>query len=53
LSWRLHLAGGGSGGSGDEVLKLAGTLGDRVRLWGSQPQEKVARLMGQAHLAVL
>jgi glycosyltransferase involved in cell wall biosynthesis len=35
------------------VHKLAAALGDRVHLWGPQPQEELARLMGEAHLVVL
>ena len=53
LPWRLHLIGDGSGEERDEVLNLAAALGDRVHLWGPQPQEELARLMGQAHLVVL
>ena len=53
LPWRLHLIGDGSGEERDEVLTLAAALGDRVHLWGPQPQEELARLMGQAHLVVL
>ena len=53
LPWMLHLVGGGTGEERDEVLELAAALGDRVHLWGPQPQEELARLMGQAHLVVL
>ena len=53
LPWRLHLVGGGSGEERDEVLNLAAALGDRVQLWGPQPQAELARLMRQAHLVVL
>jgi glycosyltransferase involved in cell wall biosynthesis len=53
LSWRLHLVGGGTGAEKDEVVELTAALGDRVHLWGPQPQEELARLMGQTHLVVL
>jgi hypothetical protein len=47
LPWLLHLVGGGIGEERDEVLELAAALGDRVHFWGPQPQEELARLMGQ------
>jgi glycosyltransferase involved in cell wall biosynthesis len=52
-SWRLHLIGGGSGEEHDACLRMAQTLGDRVRSYGAIPQAKVAQCMQQAHIFIL
>jgi glycosyltransferase involved in cell wall biosynthesis len=51
--WFLHLVGGGTGAEKEEVLALARRLGTRVRIHGPLPQENMAAILRQAHLAVL
>lgn len=51
--WRLELVGGGSGAEHEECLALAAALGERVRVHGAVPQERLAELLGRAHVFVL
>ncbi|MCK5077730.1 MAG: glycosyltransferase, partial [Calditrichia bacterium] len=53
LSWKLHLVGSGSGIEKEECLKLAGDLENRVKIYGSVSQVKLAELMKQAHIFIL
>jgi glycosyltransferase involved in cell wall biosynthesis len=52
-AWRLELVGGGEGPEAAECLALAAALGDRVRVHGPLSQERLAGLLGHAHLFVL
>jgi glycosyltransferase involved in cell wall biosynthesis len=52
-AWRLHLVGGGSGKEKDQCLALARDMGDKVRVHGAVPQQRLADIMKQAHLFVL
>jgi glycosyltransferase involved in cell wall biosynthesis len=52
-SWRLHLIGGGAGPEKEETLALAKNLGERVRVHGPLPQEKLAEIFRRSHLLIL
>ena len=51
--WRLTVVGGGSGEEQEEVLHMAGRLGDRVTVTGPIDQAALAVRMRRAHLFVL
>ena len=51
--WRLTLVGGGSGEEREEVLHMAGRLGERVAVTGPIDQTALAARMRRAHIFVL
>jgi len=51
--WQLHLVGGGTGEETDQCRKMAGDLGDRVRVYGAVDQPALAALMRRSHIFVL
>ena len=51
--WRLHLVGGGSGEEKQSCLKLAGQLGDRVKIHGTVNQPELAAIMKKSHIFIL
>ena len=53
VPWRLHLVGGGAGDEADRCRDLARRLGDRVRLYGSVDQRRLAAIMKKGHVFVL
>jgi glycosyltransferase involved in cell wall biosynthesis len=52
-AWKLHLVGSGSGAEKEDCLKLARSLGERVRSYGAVDQKKLAAIMKQCHLFIL
>lgn len=52
-AWRLDLVGGGAGAEHEECLRLAAGLGERVRVHGAVPQERLADRLGRAHVFAL
>ena len=51
--WQLHLLGSGSGEEKETCLKLARQLGERVRVHGALPQQRLAEILRQSHILVL
>jgi len=52
-AWILHLLGSGSGEERDHCLMLTKELGEKVRVYGSLPQKRLAEIMRQSHILVL
>jgi len=52
-NWHLHLAGDGDGGEKEEIIHLAGHIGDNVSVHGNMDQTRLARLLQSAQLFVL
>lgn len=52
-AWQLHLLGSGSGEEKAHCLALAEELGERIRVHGALPQERLAEIVRQSHILVL
>lgn len=52
-NWKLHLLGGGAGEEKESCLQLASKLGDRVKIYGAVPQNRLAEIMKLSHVMIL